>query len=755
MKSEPLPLCAYCSSRPIRPGDLYCCDGCKVLAEVTGGSRPSTENIEIPDDAPLVQSFGRPSGETVRFECHVDPLACEACLQGLVRLEQLVPGLRDLQWNRNESVLSFEFAKGGERPSKVFAFLQSLNLSPRWKSENDEVRNEQRRRVLRLGVTAALAGNLMLFSVPIYAGLAGSLQDAFEIVQLFLFLPVLFWAAQPIYRTAWTSLRLRHLSVDLPLTVAFLAGSLFSIFSVLSGRHDIYFDSLAGFLFLILWSRSLLEGSLAHYLETPSLERFFEKPVFSVTRDSTALKVLWSDLREGDELTLATGDRTPVDGTLLSPSAEVETAWMTGEKTPLWRLKGSQVQAGSRLVSKSAVLRALGPAKDTEFARLLGQLRTRGEKIRPSFEARLGNALVLTCFASIALLFIFGSSLGLEEVFRRSVSLLIVACPCAVSFAAPLARAKANRLALKRGFWIRDSLVWTKLTHVRKIAFDKTGTLTGGFFTLAPHSPMIDPLWKQIILSLENISRHPVAESLRRSWGPQRLFEMAETREIPGVGVEGRLTGALYQLRSGQDAVGHLHLELIRDGRKMVDVLLQDDVSPNTEAALKRLHQQYDLYIVSGDRRERVEDFGRRYGFNEKRLFGGMDPDAKVRALDLIEPDVYFGDGTNDLPAMKKAPVSIAVSAASLEAQAASDIIMFEGNLGRAEELFKIARATRALNHRNFLIALTYNLVAGTAALAGFITPLGAAILMPLASFALLGSTLRGTATLRRLENPS
>lgn len=752
MESRPVPLCLYCRQSPSRPGDSYCCDGCHLLADLSGTTAESHGPETWPEDTVIIEAFGKKAGNAVRFECHVDPLACEACLQGLVRLEKIVPGVRRLEWNRRDSTLSFEFALGAEQPSRIHSFLQSLKLSPRWKTAGSDSRSQERSKTLRLGITAALAGNLMIFSVPIYAGLAGSMQSIFEWIQLFLFLPVLFWSARPVYVTALASLRFRQLSVDLPLTLAFLAGSVFSILSLARGGHDIYFDSLTGFLFLILWSRSLLERSLARYLEAPHLERFFPKSVFSAVRDGREMRIAWKDLQLGDELTVSGSDRFPADGILLSPSAEVETAWMTGEKMPHWRLKGSAIQAGSRLLSPSAAIRVTCAPFETGFAQLLGRLKTGGEKIRPSFEAKLGSALVITCFAAIAGLFLFGSAIGWPEILRRCVSLLIVACPCAVSFAAPLARAKANRLAFKNGFWVRDPAVWSALSNVRKIAFDKTGTLTGGAFAIAAHSPMIDDHWKRIILSLENISRHPIAESLRRVWGPTKLLPVADAKEIPGNGVSGRIDGSFYKLTGAEDRSGRLRIGLLKDGHPVVDVLLEDEVTAETQRALRHLREKYELFVVSGDQRRRVHDFGKRFDFKEENLFAELGPEEKAKALGAIEPDLFFGDGTNDLLALRKAPVSVAVRAASLEAQAACDIIMFDTSLDRVELLFRIARETIRLNRRNLAFALAYNLSAGAAALCGGINPLGAALLMPLSSVTLLASTVWGTRALRALE---
>ncbi|MGE0633775.1 MAG: HAD-IC family P-type ATPase, partial [Pseudobdellovibrionaceae bacterium] len=498
MKNSPLALCLYCKLPNLSSLDGFCCEGCRFLFEMIQ-TKTDYHNGTSRADQHLAEYFGRKIGSLIHFECYIDPLVCEACMQSLAQLPNLVPGLLNVGWNRQSSVLSFQFPENAISPSHVFHVLDRLKLAPRWKRKEEKAtnNNSSSKALLRIGVTGAIAGNMMLFSIPIYGGLTGSLQIFFESLQFILFLPVLLWSAVPFYKTALSSWRLRQLSLDLPLTVAFLAGSGFSIASFLQGQHDLYFDSLTGFLFLILTSRYLLESALSKYLKDPSLDQFFAKPLFEVQRKTENKSLPWSEIQKGDVIHLRQKDRVPVDGTLTSPQAYFELAWMTGETTPYLRLYGSHITAGAILLSDEAFIETSSPSLQTKFAKLLETLRDSPQKLQSSVEAKIGTLLILLCALSVAALFIWGSALGLSEIFRRSVSLFIVACPCAISFAAPLARAKASRLAFKNGFWIRDPDVWTKLLKVKKIAFDKTGTLVTGNFVMSHHSPLLDTHWKK------------------------------------------------------------------------------------------------------------------------------------------------------------------------------------------------------------------------------------------------------------------
>ena len=746
-----LQLCSFCQFRTVQFGSPFCCEACQALATIE--KNPPAQSHSYPEDPELITNFGAAQGTLISFECQVEPLACEACLAGLARLPKILPGLIDLQWNRQQSILQFKFLKGAEFPSQVFSFLQKLRLHPRWQKSGTGSKNllAQRKKTLRLAITAALAGNMMLFSIPIYAGLAGSLQSLFEWIQFLLFIPVLLFSAQPFYQNAWLSFRLKHLSVDIPLAVAFLTGSFFSIFSLIKGQHEIYFDSLAGFIFLILWSRSLLENSLARHLQAPSLDQFFSKPLFLIIREGQNYLLPWQEIRVGDVLSLESGDRLPASGRLLDSSAEFEAAWMTGEAKPFLRLQNSEIQAGTHLISRSVSIQITEAPNDTDFARIINSLSEAPEKIRESSEGLIGSLLVISCFASIFLLFIFAQSLGLSEILKRSVALLIVACPCAVSFAAPLARARGSKIALRNGFWMRDPQAWKHLTSPQKIAFDKTGTLTSGLLSLAPHSPLLDKRWKQIILSLENASRHPVAEALRKSWGQLPMLEVSDLKEIPGRGVEGTIEGSFYEIRSFSSGNDLLKVALYQNGQVMTELEFVDSSRPQMAKSLKALAQKYHLYVISGDSKERVDAFARDFGFPANKAWGDLLPEEKKEKLIEIKPDLYVGDGTNDLLALKKASVSVAMHGASLEAQAASDILMLHPHLEQFETLFALAREVAKLIRRNFALALFYNLAAGAAALLGFIQPFEAAVLMPIASLTLLSSTLIGTKKLKAI----
>lgn len=762
MKDPDTALCRFCESKTALAGSYYCCAGCEVLDSIKG--QPQAQAITSSEEnSNLIKHYGLAAKNSTDFEVHVEPLVCEACLQSLVQLPQHFPNLKNIEWYRSEGVLKFEFPKGAEDPQRLYQFLERMKLTPRWRNPGDAKSGQQKKRtdILRLGILGAITANMMLFSIPIYAGLDGPMKVLFEWIQFFTFLPAFFWGATPFYRTAWVSTRLGVLSVDAPLVVAFVLGALYSTYSLIRGEGELYFDSLSSFLFLILLSRSILESTLARHLEKPSFERFLPRTQFSVLKsklDGTKFSELtpWQELHTLDRVLFKCGDRLPVDGVLMSDVAEFETSWMTGESEPSLRQKGAHVQAGLSLISTDAEIQVLKPATETLFSELVGHLKSPPEKLSVSLESKVGNILVLTCFALTLGLFLFGSHLGFSEILRRSIALMIVACPCAVSFAAPLARAEVSSLAARLGAWIKRPQIWNDIAATQVIAFDKTGTLTTGELSLSPHSPMVDDHFKKILLGLERDSKHPVAEAVRRAWSHVSPYEIKGLTEVPGVGVQGYLGTDFYEFKKisrtpTQNNKG-LSVELKRNQEPCLNLEFTDGSRDGLAEFLCQISKKYRLYILSGDDSSRAKDIAISLGIPPTQAFGDLSPSAKLEKIKELKPDMYLGDGTNDLLALQQAPISVSVGAATLEAQSASDILLLNGDISFLKQIFEMAGELHSVIKRNFVLALAYNILAGAAALLGWINPLVAAILMPLMSLSLLLSTLLGTRRLREMK---
>ncbi len=771
--SEAKDLCLYCNSAAKSLGSDFCCEACSVLYRLSqestpGGSRPLRPETE--EDRLLKKHYAETRGKNelwIRLE--VEKLACEACLFELKDLPLLLPEVRQVDWDAHHSVLGLELSHPHASLTRVFEVLKDMGLKPRWVSPEElkKRKNTQNTSLRRMAIAGGLLGNIMLFAIPIYSGLQGELKNLFLWIQGLLFLPVFTWVAWPFYRTAYWSLRFRSLHTDLPLTLAFFVGSLMSYLGLVRGQESwVYFDSLAGFLFLILLSRYLLERSLSGHMQLSDPLSSFDRPFWRVlpsplppsqsnqiVKNHASLKSLF-DLKKGDIIELKSGQRLPASATQLDPEASWDQSWMTGEMLPQKTLAQYVVKGGALLISPESLrLRLEETPEQSEFWQLLQELRVSASRpLTNTLEGQLGQTLVIVSFVlAIGLFFLLGHQV--EEWLRRSLSLWIIACPCAVSFAAPLSRASGAALAPYLGFWIKDPLALDRLTQVKKIALDKTGTLTEPHFVLSEEQPLIDAYLKQIILSLELRSEHPIAKALVRSFGHLQALPVTDWKELPGLGVEGNIEGSRWELKKAQD--GTEGFELRKNGQLLLRLRLEESLPPQVAESLRQLQSRYQIYILSGDHPDRVKKMAKRIPLPEENVFGHLSPEQKKEILEKISPEIYVGDGTNDLKALSRAPVSMSLGGASLESQKVSQIIIISGGLRHIERLFRLAREVRGLLRRNLSLALTYNIIAGLAAVLGWIGPLEAAVLMPISSIVLLISTQSLTPWLRQIRRQS
>ncbi|PWU19531.1 MAG: hypothetical protein C5B49_05610 [Bdellovibrio sp.] len=787
--------CAYCGAAILRPSQKYCCAGCRVVDQILQSENQSAQNWglrprqesdpSLADPVALARFVSEdPQGPFSRL--FFEGIQCSGCLTVLARLPEYIPQVRDVRWNNVDSVLTVNWGAAADLVT-LSQTLSRLGFTFRW-LEHDHPANQfrqslRRQELQRIAVVGALFANIMLFAISVYAGAPAGLKQIFDWISFVLFIPVMSYGAWPFYRNAIRAFRSRVFNVDLPLTLAFLAGSIFSIYSLVkhqgSATGDIYFDSLSGFLFLILTTRYFLKSSQWAASDPYPLEFFFDRPLFQVNSPPTrtaeaptepprAAELVqpptWSaeapkaptwpeprwtsltQLKVGDLVTVPAGARVPVDGTLRSVSTELDLAFLTGESSPRLVTKGESVLAGSRVIGQAIEVQAEKVGFATEVGKIIDSINQKSLTLEIGHVTggKVGSGLLLLVLAVAGITFLLLFQSQPAEGFRRIMALFIVACPCAIAFGAPLTYARSIKEAFRQGLVVRRSETFSALKRVRAVAFDKTGTLTKGQLRLFLLHPVLDRYLKQIILTLEQHSRHPVAEALKRQWGPLPPLEVVDLREVPGQGVEGRFGGDQYSLRTAQETspTAGPGIELFRNGQSMLRLSFEDEVRPESAPLVQELHRRkIETWIFSGDQTEKVRELAQLLAIPEDHAFGRLSPQGKRAQLEKVKPDLYVGDGVNDVPALHSVRVSMAMPGSSLEAQLASDVLILRGGLERILDLLTIATKARRTLRRNLTIALTYNIAAGLAAVMGWVGPLGAAILMPLSSLAIYLST--------------
>lgn len=691
-----------------------------------------------------------------QFRIYLQGLQCSSCVHLLEHIPGLYSGIQSVRIDYAKS-LALVTVTQNENLGTVCAAFSALGYEPspikRGESQDQMQVNEERQELRRIGLTAALAGNILLFAVPLYGGLTGELAEVFKAVQLILFVPILIYSAQPFYRGVVSAIAFKKLSVDLMITFALWAGFIMSCISFYSGQDDLYFDSTASFIFLILSVRFYLKKHQQRFFSQGLFAQIFKKAVYSVLTDRVNIKVekMFDQIQAHQKLLIKKNQYIPVDGQLVSEEAFIDLSYLTGESEPQLIYAGDKIRAGSRLVSHSAQMLCLRPALQSDLALSLQDIKLNrsSSSSHQSIADQVSHWLTLSVFSLAAFyFFIMWSELG-YEAFKRSLALITIACPCAVAFGTPLAQHLGLLKAFRHGYLVRDETVFEKLCEIKKIFFDKTGTLTSSQMQLAYVFPNNIPAeHQQIILGLEKDSLHPVALGFKKAWGDQKAQSL-QVREMVGKGRVAILNGHEYRIEKASRET----TELNADGLMRVDFLIDNQVAAyfffveelHTDAKdiIENLYShRLEVFLLSGDRRPAVLDVSRKLGIRPQNAFSEQTVDSKREVICQNNPCLFVGDGLNDLKALEAATVGYAIRGPFEATMQISDIYAPGKNLAGIPEVFLLAQQTQRVIQTNILFAIAYNSIGGLLALGGLINPLIAAVLMPLSSLIISAHTV-------------
>lgn len=780
--------CSHCGlPTPADPGPTdetlaFCCGGCRVAYELLHScgldryyslrDQLGDDQVASPvasltsdaayahyDDPEFLADHGYEAGRAV---LHVSGLHCAACVWVIDRLPAVLDGVVSARVNLGTARLYLEWDPDRVKLSAIGGFLHQLGYPTHAADAQAEKarRDDRRRDLIRLAVAGACAGNVMLLSFALYAGAFGAFERFFELGSLLLALPVVTYAAWPFYRGALSGLRVGRLHMDLPITLGIAGGFLASAYAGLSGRGDVYFDSVTVLVFLLLIGRFVqqrgqawaLSGSALLHLLLPGTARRWNGSAFE--------PVPATKLRPSDRVLVHPGEPFPADGRILKGSTSIDLASLTGESRPVRRTVEGEVFAGTTNLESPVEVAVEKAGETTRVGGLVARIEAAQRERAPivALADRIAGWFVA---AVLALALVGGVAWWLHDpsrVFDVVVALLVVSCPCALGLATPSALAIARARAARRGILLRSPAALERLGHVDELVLDKTGTLTHGRMQVGWATGM-DPALYGAIAAIEARARHPIAEALRR-WalgeaGHSSGLRPEDVQVLPGRGVEALVDG--QRLRIGSPAwlqgdpgaieraldAGMTPVVVEVEGRPPGLIAVGDTLREDAASAVSGLSDRgFGLRVCSGDHPRVVEKIAGRIGIENAQ--GSMSPEDKAETLAGLERAAMIGDGINDAPALSAATVGIAVGGGAEAALKVADVYLNRPGLTPVVEALDGARRTLALVRRNLVFSLLYNLCFASLALAGLISPLVAAIIMPISSLTVLASSMLG-----------
>jgi Cu2+-exporting ATPase len=791
--------CAHCSldvpASRVEPGaeQQFCCDGCVAVYGVIhaagleryyreldesgaglGPAAPADKTHAELDDPRFTSEHVRQVGpDLYEVELLLENVHCAACVWLIERLPRIQPAVARATVDLGRSSVRVEWAKSEAPLSAVAHALDSLGYPahPAQKGKQRELtRIEDRALLVKLGVAGACFGNVMLMAIALYSGAAGGMDAEwtrfFALGSALIATPAVFFSGSGFFRGAWAALRTRTPHMDLPVSIGILMGWGSGWVNVARGSGDVYFDSIVAVVFLLLVGRYLerkqqrraesASDSLAAL--APSSARLLEN---GVARD-----VAIDAVPRGALLEVLAGESIPADGNVVEGESSIDSSLLTGESLPVDVVPGAKVAAGTVNVSARLVIRATETGQATrlselarrvaEAARLRAPIQRIADRVAGRFVIGVLLLAVVTC--------IVWSLLDPARALEHTIALLVVTCPCALGLATPLAVSSALGKAARRNILVRGGAALEALARPALVVFDKTGTLTEGRLTLVAWFGSRRVF--EHVVALEAHSSHPIARAFVRA-GEASVPVISEYKEAPGGGIRARVDGV--EVLVGSSAFVEKHARLSADlaelansaaceGRTPVLVAeaglvvglacFGDLVRSDAATSLHALRQMgHELAISSGDRQEVVEAVARQLGVPFCEVRGNVSPEQKANTIERALADgrrvVMVGDGVNDAAALARSSVGIAVHGGAEASLSAADVFTTRPGVEAVREIFSGARRTFGVIRRNLALSFAYNLVCATLAVTGHVSPLLAAILMPLSSLTVVTSSYR------------
>ncbi|MCI7076717.1 heavy metal translocating P-type ATPase [Campylobacter sp.] len=792
-------------------GNEFCCNGCKNvyaylksqgLSEFYSKLKKGEQNLAKPSSKHFdKQSAGSMFSKLLRrdenspFICELEVLIsgihCPACIWLNEKALSNLEGVLELNISATTSKARVLFDERKTALEEILNLIIAIGYDPKPFNEVNGAKNSlSREHYARLIVALACSMNIMWVAIAVYSGyfegLSLGAKKILHFAEFVLASPPVFYTASVFYRSALSSLKLRQINMDVNVSLGILSVYFYSVYAMLSGSEQVYFDSacmLVTFIFTGKFLQTKATQKAAQELE--NISSLFVEQVMSVKNNSRIPSISEfkpcdvSEVKSGDFVLLRSGERAMIDGVVLSGEASVDNSSINGESVPVGISKDDALLSGALCAEGSVIYKATSSFQGSflnKLSKLLSNAsfaRAQIEELANKISSHFGWAILGLCVAS----FVFWSVANISawsgaNAFGVAISVLVIACPCALSLATPIATLVAMGTATKRSVVFKDAKVLETLAKCDIIAFDKTGTLSKANLKVSSEQRFL-PFDDEALLALASASTHPISKAvasyiLKNALSPFRLGALENIQNIAGKGITATYKGvkiaggsaafiesmAFIESKAfvkslgaslADDTQGSSEYYFMYDNKLVARFFLDDELREGAKASIKELKKMgLKVLMLSGDKQIVASKVASELGIDESH--GELNPEQKALLIKELQKSanvVMVGDGINDILALKSANVGIAMGSGASVSVGISDVVLLRDELSDLVFALRLAKKTFKVIKENLFISLVYNALSIPLAMAGFIIPLFAAISMSFSSLLVVLNSLR------------
>ena len=751
----------------------FCCMGCKTVYELLSScdmdnyydleNHPGISPENFRNDAfayleteEIKETLLEFSGDGVEvIQWFLPEIHCSSCIWLLENLNRLQEGVKNAQVNFPKKTIRIVYEPEKISMRELAELLTGIGYKPEINlSDTEEKENTNNKALLyKLGIAGFSFGNTMFVSLPEYLNgnwMDSELKELFGYMSLLLAIPVFFYSGQEYLISAWKGIRQRYINIDVPVALGLLVLFIRSSYEIISQTGTGYFDSLSGLVFFLLLGKFFQKKTY----DSLSFERDYKSyfPV-AVTKLNGELEenVAVKDLEKGDRILIRNEELIPADSILIRGKATIDNSFVTGESRPIEKHSGDRIYAGGRQMGEAIELEVIKAVSQSYLTQLWNH-----DVFQKNKEEGVHNITdaISKYFTVVILIVAFAASAywymdSMRTAIQVFTAILIVACPCALALSAPFTLGNALRVFGRNGFYIKNADVIEHLAAVDTVVFDKTGTMT------VAHGEKIElhdgQLQEDELVAMRSIlrqSNHPLSRMLYDYLSGEILAEVIGFKEIPAKGIEGKVAGKLYRVGSavftgykidGDAQETRVYLSV--NGESKIYFSFHNKYRTGLEHVMKDLQQYYRLSVTSGDNDGEKSYLQQLLGAGTNLMFHQKPEDKLNYIQDLRNKNakvVMLGDGLNDAGALKQSDVGISISENVNAFSPASDAILDAKSFEKLAVFMNYARHCMKIIHISFIVSFLYNIVGLYFAVTASLSPVVAAILMPLSSISVV-----------------